>query len=67
MHGPFVPLIIGAQVLLAAANGPPTVNIEATCQRAENELTKLFGDRTMATLDACVKQQKDALEAMRRN
>jgi hypothetical protein len=67
MPGPFVPLVLGAHVLMAAANAPPRIDIEATCRNSEKEITRLFGDQTLITFDACMKQEGDALERLQKN
>jgi hypothetical protein len=60
-------LIFGTHAAMAAPSGPPTVDIETTCRTSEAELLKLFGDNTIATYDACMKQEKDALASMRKD
>jgi len=61
MLGPFVPLVAGMHILLAAASGLPKIDVEATCRASEKELLKLFGDTTMVTFDSCMRQESDAL------
>jgi hypothetical protein len=68
MLGPFVPLMIGTQLLMvAAAGGPPKVDIAATCRTSEREITKLFGSSTMMTYDGCMRQQNEAFEQIEKN
>jgi hypothetical protein len=67
MLGPFVPFVVGTHVLLVASSGPPKVDIRATCQTSVNEVTKLFGDATKETVDACLRQQNDAFEQIGKN
>jgi hypothetical protein len=66
MPGPFIPLVLGAQILMVAASDPPRIDAEATCRASEREITKLFGDQTMITFDACMKQESDALERLQK-
>src|ERR1041384_1618148 len=66
MPGPFVPLVVGVQILMVASNGPPTVDIRATCQTSINSVVSLGGTYT-ETLDACLQQQKAALQQIKNN
>jgi hypothetical protein len=68
MLGPIVPLIAGSHVLVAASNGPPKVDIQATCRISSNEVMKLFGDTTPAAhFDSCMRSQSDALKELEKN
>jgi hypothetical protein len=57
--------LIVTTILIAASDGPPTVAIDKTCRASTDELTRLFGDATMANFDSCMKQQSDALERLK--
>jgi hypothetical protein len=60
-----IPTVIVTTILIAASDGPPTVAIDKTCRASTDEIARLFGDATMATFDACMKQQNDALERIK--
>src|SRR5262245_23138914 len=64
MPGPFVPLVVGMQVLMVASNGPPTVDIRATCQTSIEAVVNLGGTYS-ETLAACIQQQNAALEEIK--
>jgi len=67
MPGPFAPLVVGMHVLMVASNGPPTVDIRATCQTSVNAIASLTGGTDNQTIDACVEQQNAALEQIKKN
>src|SRR5262245_17417806 len=67
MPGPFVPLVLSANVFFAAASGVPKINVEATCRASEQELLKLFGDTTIVTFESCMRQETDALERIEKD
>jgi len=67
MPSPVFAFVLGTQVLLVAANDPPRINAAETCRVSENELFKLFGDKTMATFESCMKQQDDAFEQIKKD
>src|SRR5262245_20886357 len=67
MLGPFVQFFVGTQILLVAASGPPTINIEATCQASEKDLLATFGTSVKDVTVQCVKQENDALETIKKN
>jgi hypothetical protein len=67
MPGPFVPLVLGTHILLAAASGLPKIDVEATCRASEQELLKLFGDTTAVTFESCMRQESDALARIEKN
>ena len=67
MLGPFVPLVVGTQLFMVAANEPPKVDIATTCRTSEREITKLFGSSTMLTYEGCMRQQNDAYEQIEKN
>jgi hypothetical protein len=67
MLGPFVPLAVGAHILLAASNGPPTIDADATCRASENEVMKLFSLSPGITYNSCIRQENEALELIKKN
>ena len=67
MPGPFLTFVLGTQVLLVAANDLPRINAEATCRASEKELLNLFGDKSMATYDSCMKSENDSLELIKKD
>ena len=67
MPGPFAPLVVGVHLLMVASNGPPTVDIRATCQISVNAVLTTFGRTFTETLDSCVQQQNAALEQIKKN
>jgi len=66
MPGPFVPLVLGAEILMVASSGPPTVNIQATCRASEMAIIEAFGS-DLVTFDQCVSQQNAALEQIKKD
>jgi len=66
MPGPFVPLVLGVQILMVASNGPPTVDIRSTCATSINSVISLGGTYS-ETMDSCLQQQNGALEQIRKN
>jgi hypothetical protein len=67
MLGPFVQFVVGAHIVMAASGGPPRVDIDATCRASEKDLIAMFGSAVQATIEACVKQENDALEQIKKN
>ena len=67
MPGPFAPLVVGVHILMVASNGPPTVDIRATCQISVNAVLTTFGSTFTETLDSCMQQQNAALEQIKKN
>src|SRR5262245_27673537 len=67
MPGPFVPLVVGAHLLLVASNGPPRVDIRTTCQTSVDAVVNLFGNSTAESFNGCMKQQNDAFEKIKQN
>lgn len=67
MLGPFVPLFVGAHMLLVASNEPPKIDAEATCRASENEIMKLFSNSPGITYNSCVRQENEALELIKKN
>jgi hypothetical protein len=64
----FLPYVSSVYMLAATApDGPPRIDIELTCRTAESEIVKLFGESTVVTLDACLRQENEAHEQMLRN
>ena len=51
----------------AASNGPPRIDVQTTCQTSENEITKLFGEKTAVTYEHCMNQETAALEQIEKN
>jgi hypothetical protein len=68
MPVPVVPFIAAAQILLVASSGgPPGINVQKTCRSSENEITKIFGSKTVVTYDTCMRQENEALDQIRKN
>jgi hypothetical protein len=68
MFGPIASLVVGAQLVLVAANGPPKVDVETTCRTSEREITKIFGSgSTASTFDGCMRQQNEAFERLQKD
>ena len=67
MPGPFVPLLLGAHILIAASSGPPTIDVATTCRTSEKEIVKIFGDTTAATFEGCMRQENEALERIQKD
>jgi hypothetical protein len=67
MLGPFVPLFVGAHILLVASNEPPKIDAEATCRASENEVMRLFSASPGVTYNSCVRQENEALELIKKN
>ena len=44
----------------AAADGPPTIDIQKTCRASEKALIAIFGDKTAATFEGCMNQEETA-------
>jgi hypothetical protein len=62
MPGPFVPLVVAANILLVASDGPPKVDIRTTCQTSVDAVVSLFGSSVQESLDGCMRQQNDAFD-----
>jgi hypothetical protein len=62
-----VPFAAAMHALVAVAGDPPSVNIGTTCRNSANEIIKLFGDTTIATYDTCMKQEKEALDTLKKD
>src|SRR5215470_13100241 len=67
MPAPFVSLVLATQVLLAAASGPPKIDVRATCRASQDKLVKLQGQSRRTTFDRCRRRQDDALEQLKTN
>ena len=67
MPGPFIPIVLGTYILAAASGGLPKIDAQATCQSTENIITGLFGDKTMATVENCMRQENEALTQIRKD
>jgi len=67
MPGPFVPLVVGAHILMVASSGPPKVDILVTCQTSVNAVVNLFGSSTQESIEGCMRQQNDAFEKIQKN
>ena len=65
MPGPFVPLVLGMHILVAASDGPPKVDIRTTCQTSVDAVVNLFGSSTQESLDGCMSQQNNAFEKIK--
>ena len=61
---PLGSILASTLVLAAASDGPPKVNIEATCRASEIEIKKLFGNDTSVTTSGCLMQQNAALDEL---
>jgi hypothetical protein len=67
MLGPLLPFVVGTQILMVAASGPPKANIEQTCEAAEKDLGEIFGGNVRTTLDQCVRQENEAFEQIKKD
>jgi hypothetical protein len=66
MPGPFIPLVVGAYILVAA-DGPPKVDMQPTCQTSVEAVVSLFGNSTQESLAGCMSQQNDAFQKIKNN
>lgn len=53
----FVPIALGAQLLVAAAGGLPGIDIQKSCRESSDAL---YGSTTANVFDSCVEDEKDA-------
>jgi hypothetical protein len=64
---PLGSIVASTLVLAAAADGPPKVNIEATCRASEIEIKNLFGKDSNVTTSGCLNQENAALDELVKN
>ena len=53
----FVPIVLGSHLLVAAAGGLPSIDIEKSCRESANALN---GSTTGSAFDSCMEDEKDA-------
>jgi hypothetical protein len=53
----FMPIVLGSHMLVAAAGGLPSIDIEKNCRESSDAL---YGTTTANVFDACVEDEKDA-------
>src|SRR5258708_6040040 len=53
----FVPLMLGSHLLIAAAGGLPSIDIEKSCRESADALK---GSTTGNVFDSCMEDEKDA-------
>lgn len=58
---PFAPLLLGSQLIMAIADGVPTVDIQKTCRAAASVTS---GTSTQRDIDICVSSEQKAREQM---
>jgi len=59
----FVPIALAAQVLVAAAGGLPSIDIQRNCRESSDAL---YGSSPANVFDACVEDEKDAAAKLAR-
>jgi len=59
----FVPIALAAQVLVAAAGGLPSIDIQKNCRESSDAL---YGSSPANVFDACVEDEKDAAAKLAR-
>jgi hypothetical protein len=53
----FVPIVLGSHLLVGAAGGLPSIDIQKSCRESSNAL---YGSTTANVFDSCVEDEKDA-------
>jgi hypothetical protein len=61
MSFPFAPIFLGSQLVIAVADGVPTVNIQNTCKAAASVTS---GTSVQTDIDICVSSEQKARETM---
>jgi hypothetical protein len=61
MSFPFAPIFLGSQLVIAVADGVPTVNIQNTCKAAASVTA---GTSVQTDIDICVSSEQKARETM---
>jgi hypothetical protein len=51
---------LGFYVLAAAAQGLPSINVEATCRASAKSVAEALGDKNVATVENCMDQENAA-------
>ena len=51
---------LGFYVLAAAAQGLPSINVEASCRASAKSVTEATGDKNIATVENCLDQENAA-------
>jgi hypothetical protein len=68
MPVPFAPIVLGAQIILVASGGGlPRIDVQKTCRTSEATITQIFGNKTVATYDTCMRQENEALDQIRKD
>jgi hypothetical protein len=52
-----MPIVLGSHLLMAAAGGLPSIDIEKSCRESSDAL---YGTTTANVFDGCVEDEKDA-------
>jgi hypothetical protein len=61
MSFPFVPILLGSQLVTAVANEVPTIDVHKTCRAAASVTS---GTSTQRDIDICVSSEQKAREQM---
>ena len=61
MSFPFVPILLGSQLITAVANEVPTIDVQKTCRAAASVTS---GTSTQRDIDICVSSEQKAREQM---
>ena len=67
MFLPYIPVAVGSQILLAAANGSgiPTIDVQSTCRVAAGAMVRLIGGTTTENaLSACLSSEQGARDSI---
>ena len=66
MFLPYIPAVVGSQILLAATGGGiPTIDVNSTCRVAAGAMVKLIGGTTTENaLSACLSSEQSARELL---
>src|SRR5262245_18241024 len=61
MSIPFVPILLGSQLVTAVADGVPTIDVQKTCRAAASVTSSVT---TQRDIDICVSSEQKAREQM---
>ena len=61
MYVPFVPIVLGSQLLVAAADGVPTIDIQNTCKAAA---AVTLGPSAQTDINICVSSEQKARDQL---
>jgi hypothetical protein len=51
---------VGLYILVASGGGAPAIDIQKTCRTSEQAIFAIFGDKTAATYDSCMRSEQEA-------